>query len=161
MGAGAIVTHRSLTGSDDLAGRGSVGTPGSSPPRYGRWRFDLGTDGKPSVGPGDPRGSTWRRHTQEVPVHLLWNIIVLIVVGLIAGFIARAVIPGKQDMSIVMTIVLGIIGSLVGNLLGSLLFEAHRFEIGTSGIIGSIIGAILGLGGFVAGPRRSRRSVTR
>src|SRR3954453_14406924 len=161
MGAGAIVTHRSLTGSDDLAGRGSVGTPGSSPPRYGRWRFDLGTDGKPSVGPGDPRGSTWRRHTQEVPVHLLWNIIVLIVVGLIAGFIARAVIPGKQHMSIVMTIVLGIIGSLVGNLLGSLIFEPHRFEIGTSASSGSSSGGLLVSGVSAAVQGRNHRSVTR
>ena len=33
-------------------------------------------------------------------MHLIWNIIVLIVVGLIAGFVARAVIPGKQDMGV-------------------------------------------------------------
>jgi uncharacterized membrane protein YeaQ/YmgE (transglycosylase-associated protein family) len=76
-------------------------------------------------------------------VELLWNIIVLIVVGAIAGFIARALVPGKQSMSIGMTIVLGVIGSFVGNLLGSLIFAPHRFEIGTSGIIGSIIGAIV------------------
>jgi uncharacterized membrane protein YeaQ/YmgE (transglycosylase-associated protein family) len=74
---------------------------------------------------------------------VLWNIIVLIIIGAIAGFIARAVIPGKQDIGIGLTIVLGIVGSVVGNLLGSLIFEPHRFELGTSGIIGSIIGAII------------------
>jgi uncharacterized membrane protein YeaQ/YmgE (transglycosylase-associated protein family) len=90
------------------------------------------------------RSATQRgRFTEEVPVHVLWNIIVLIVVGLIAGFVARAVIPGKQAMGIGATILLGIVGSLVGNLLGSLLFAPHRFELGTSGIIGSIIGAII------------------
>ena len=94
-------------------------------------------------------------------MHLLWNIIVLIVVGLIAGFVARAVIPGKQAMGIGATIVLGIIGSLVGNLLGSLLFQPHRFEIGTSGIIGSIIGAIIVLGIYVAVTGRRSRAVTR
>ncbi len=73
---------------------------------------------------------------------MLGNIIVLIIVGLIAGFIARAVIPGKQDIGIVATIVLGIVGSLVGNLLGSLL-SGRGFELGTSGIIGSILGAIV------------------
>ena len=93
-------------------------------------------------------------------MHLLWNIIVLIVVGLIAGFVARAVIPGRQHMSILATIVLGIIGSLVGNLLGSLLFQPHRFEIGTSGIIGSIIGAIIVLGVYLAVTGRSHRAVT-
>ena len=76
-----------------------------------------------------------------------------IFIGLIAGFVARAVIPGKQHMSVAMTIVLGIIGSVVGNLLGSLLFEPHRFELGTSGIIGSIIGAIIVLGIYVFATR--------
>ena len=94
-------------------------------------------------------------------MHLLWNIIVLIVIGLIAGFIARAVIPGKQAMSVVMTIVLGIIGSFVGNLLGSLLFSPHRFEFGTAGLIGSIIGAIIVLGIYVAVTGRRGRTLTR
>ena len=80
---------------------------------------------------------------------VLWNIIVLIIIGAIAGFIARAVIPGKQDLGIGLTIVLGIVGSVVGNLLGSLIFEPHKFELGTSGIIGSIIGAIIVLGIYV------------
>ncbi|MCZ2804757.1 GlsB/YeaQ/YmgE family stress response membrane protein [Modestobacter sp. VKM Ac-2983] len=79
---------------------------------------------------------------------MIWNIIVLIVIGAIAGFIARAVIPGKQDLSIGLTTVLGIVGSLVGNLLGSLL-TGDGFEIGTAGIIGSIIGAIIVLGIYV------------
>jgi uncharacterized membrane protein YeaQ/YmgE (transglycosylase-associated protein family) len=90
---------------------------------------------------------------------VLGNIIVLIIVGLIAGFIARAVIPGKQDLGIVATILLGIVGSLVGNLLGSLIFEPHRFELGTSGILGSIVGAIIVLGLYVAATRR--KHVTR
>ncbi|SCX37379.1 Uncharacterized membrane protein YeaQ/YmgE, transglycosylase-associated protein family [Klenkia marina] len=89
---------------------------------------------------------------------MLWNIIVLIVIGLVAGFIARAVIPGKQDMSIVATIVLGIIGSLVGNLLGGLI-SGRGFELGTAGWIGSIIGAIVVLGVYVA--VTGRKSVRR
>jgi uncharacterized membrane protein YeaQ/YmgE (transglycosylase-associated protein family) len=108
------------------------------------------------------RSATHRgRFSEEVPVHVLWNIIVLIVVGLIAGFVARAVVPGKQAMSIGATIVLGIIGSVVGNLLGSLLFAPHRFELGTSGIIGSIIGAIVVLLIYLGVTGRNRRSVTR
>src|SRR3712207_2140583 len=91
-------------------------------------------------------------------VDLLWNIIVLIVVGAIAGFIARAVVPGKQSMSVGMTIVLGIIGSFVGNLLGSLLFDGE-FRLGPSGIIGSIIGAIVVLLVYVFATRgRSHRT---
>ncbi|CCH86830.1 conserved membrane protein of unknown function [Modestobacter italicus] len=89
---------------------------------------------------------------------VLWNIIVLIIIGAIAGFIARAVIPGKQDLGIGLTIALGIVGSVVGNLLGSLIFEGN-FELGTSGIIGSIIGAIIVLGIYVAAT--NKRRVTR
>jgi uncharacterized membrane protein YeaQ/YmgE (transglycosylase-associated protein family) len=120
------------------------------------------TAGNPWPGRGDPAADGVRdADTTEVPVSLLWNIIVLIVIGLIAGFVARAVIPGKQHMSVAMTIVLGIIGSVVGNLLGSLLFEPHRFELGTSGIIGSIIGAIIVLGVYVAAQGRSHRTFIR
>jgi uncharacterized membrane protein YeaQ/YmgE (transglycosylase-associated protein family) len=93
-------------------------------------------------------------------VHLVWNIIVLIVIGLIAGFVARAVIPGKQAMGIGATILLGIIGSFVGNLLGSLLFHGN-FDIGPSGIIGSIIGAIIVLGIYVMATGRRHRTLSR
>jgi len=89
-------------------------------------------------------------------VDVLWNIIILIVIGAIAGFIARAVIPGKQNIGIGLTIALGIIGSVVGNLLGSLIFEPHKFELGTSGIIGSIIGAIIVLGIYVMATNKKR-----
>lgn len=71
-------------------------------------------------------------------------IIGLIIVGLIAGFIARAVVPGDDHMGILPTILLGIVGSFVGGLLSSIIFGGE-FEIGAAGIIGSIIGAIIAL----------------
>jgi uncharacterized membrane protein YeaQ/YmgE (transglycosylase-associated protein family) len=76
---------------------------------------------------------------------MLGLIISIIVVGLIAGALARLLIPGKQDMSIVMTIVLGIVGSFVGGFLGYLIFHkdaSHGF-LQPSGIIGSVIGAVI------------------
>ena len=93
---------------------------------------------------------------------MLGTIIGLIIVGLIAGFIARAVIPGKQSIGILMTIVLGIVGSFVGGFLGFLLFgvDPNGGFLQPSGIIGSIIGAIIVLGIYVFVARR-RCSVTR
>ena len=77
---------------------------------------------------------------------MLGFILTLIVVGLIAGFIARAVVPGKDPMGIVGTIVLGIVGSFVGGFLANLLFnEGNRLELDASGILGSIVGAIIAL----------------
>ena len=54
---------------------------------------------------------------------MLGLIVSLIVVGLIAGAIARLLVPGRQDIGILMTIVLGIVGSFVGGFLGYLLFH--------------------------------------
>ena len=87
---------------------------------------------------------------------MLWTILGLIVIGLIAGFIARAIIPGKQNLGILMTIVLGIIGSFVGGFLGFLIFgsDPNGGFFQASGIIGSIIGAIIVLGIYVAVTRR-------
>jgi uncharacterized membrane protein YeaQ/YmgE (transglycosylase-associated protein family) len=78
---------------------------------------------------------------------VLGFVILLIIVGLIAGFIARAVVPGPDPMGIVGTIVLGIVGSFIGGFLGWALFGKDLDEgaLQASGIIGSIVGAILAL----------------
>ncbi|WP_353649075.1 GlsB/YeaQ/YmgE family stress response membrane protein [Nakamurella sp. A5-74] len=72
-------------------------------------------------------------------------IIMLIVIGLIAGAIGRLVVKGTGGMSIPLTILLGIIGSFVGGFLGRLFFGADSKDgwFQASGIIGSIIGAII------------------
>ena len=78
---------------------------------------------------------------------MLGFIIALIIIGAIAGFIARAVVPGPDPMGVVGTIVLGIVGSFVGGFLGYLIFhkDASQGALQPSGIIGSIIGAIVAL----------------
>jgi len=72
-------------------------------------------------------------------------IIALVVIGLIAGFVARAVVPGDDSMSIGATILLGIVGSFVGGFLADVLFRSDGEDagLGPAGIIGSIIGAII------------------
>jgi uncharacterized membrane protein YeaQ/YmgE (transglycosylase-associated protein family) len=70
-------------------------------------------------------------------------IITLIIVGLIAGALARLIVPGRQNISIPMTILLGIIGSFVGGFLAQLIFHKGGSYLQASGIIGSVIGAII------------------
>jgi uncharacterized membrane protein YeaQ/YmgE (transglycosylase-associated protein family) len=76
---------------------------------------------------------------------MLGLIITLVVVGLIAGALARLLVPGKDPMGIGATIVLGIVGSFVGGFLGYLLFHHDKGEgaLQPSGIIGSVVGAII------------------
>jgi uncharacterized membrane protein YeaQ/YmgE (transglycosylase-associated protein family) len=88
-------------------------------------------------------------------------ILFLLIVGLIAGFIARAVVPGDDSMSVGMTLLLGIIGSFIGGFIGWALF-GKDFDEGAlqpSGLIGSIVGAIIAL--LVYRAITGRRGVSR
>lgn len=87
---------------------------------------------------------------------MLGFIIGLIIVGLIAGFVARAVVPGDDSMTVGATILLGIVGSFVGGFLADVLFRNDAEDIGLAptGIIGSIIGAIIALLIYNAATRR-------
>ncbi|HEV2885918.1 MAG TPA: GlsB/YeaQ/YmgE family stress response membrane protein [Jatrophihabitans sp.] len=91
---------------------------------------------------------------------MLGLIITLIIVGLIAGAIARLLVPGRQDISIAGTIVLGIVGSFIGGFLGYLIFHKDGDDgfFQPSGIIGSIIGAVIAL---LIWQRVGRRSAVR
>lgn len=78
---------------------------------------------------------------------MLGTIVGLLIIGLIAGFIARAVVPGRDAMGIGATILLGIVGSFIGGFLGFLLFGKDRSDgfVQPSSWIGSIVGAIIAL----------------
>jgi len=72
---------------------------------------------------------------------LIW----FLIVGFVAGLLARAIVPGRDTMGIMQTIVLGIVGSFVGGVI-AVLFTGREFtDYSNSGLIGSIIGAIVAL----------------
>jgi uncharacterized membrane protein YeaQ/YmgE (transglycosylase-associated protein family) len=74
----------------------------------------------------------------------MFRIIAMLVVGLIAGALARLIMPGKDPMGIWMTILLGIAGSFVGGFIGNLLFRPEGGSyIHPGGILMSVLGAVL------------------
>ena len=91
---------------------------------------------------------------------MLGFIIAMVIIGAIAGYLARLLVPGPDPMSVAATILLGIVGSFVGGFLGYVLFDKDNGEgaLQTSGIIGSVLGAVLALLLYnAAGRGRARR----
>jgi uncharacterized membrane protein YeaQ/YmgE (transglycosylase-associated protein family) len=78
------------------------------------------------------------------------SIIWMIIVGLIAGALAKLIMPGRDPGGIIVTILLGIAGSVVGGML----FGGSDNRVG---IIGSVVGAIilLALYRLIVGRRRT------
>ncbi|WP_016697275.1 GlsB/YeaQ/YmgE family stress response membrane protein [Actinoalloteichus spitiensis] len=79
-----------------------------------------------------------------------------IVLGLLAGAIAKAIMPGRDPGGIIITLVLGVIGAFVGGLIGRAIFDTDLgsfFEIRTwlLAILGSII--LLAIYRLIAGRR--------
>lgn len=73
-------------------------------------------------------------------IHLIWSIIV----GFVVGLIARALLPGVDQMGFLMTMVVGIVGSIVGGFIGGLIkkpVDGSMFH--PAGFIMSILGAII------------------
>ncbi len=81
-----------------------------------------------------------------------------IILGIVAGFIARAIMPGRDPMGFIATILLGLAGALIGwylftGLLG--IGDTDMFDLG--GLVGAVVGAmiLLGIYRMVAGRGRS------
>jgi uncharacterized membrane protein YeaQ/YmgE (transglycosylase-associated protein family) len=86
-------------------------------------------------------------------MHVLW----MLIVGLIAGALAKLIMPGKDPGGIVVTMLLGVAGSLIAGFLGR---AAGWYREGSEGpgIIASIVGALILLGIYrlVVGRRTPR-----
>lgn len=75
---------------------------------------------------------------------MLGLLLSLLVIGIVAGFLARLIVPGADPMSFWETLALGVVGSFIGGFLGALLFRGD-LELGPAGLLGSIIGAVIAL----------------
>lgn len=87
----------------------------------------------------------------------------LLVIGIVAGFLARLLVPGRDSMGIGATILLGIVGSFIGGFLGWALFGKDLADgaLQASGIIGSVIGAVIALLVHRAMSHRTARHLVR
>ena len=87
------------------------------------------------------------------------GIIAFLILGLLAGAIAKAILPGDDPGGIIVTMIIGVVGALLGGFVASLLFNADPmdefFDISTwlTAIIGSIV--LLLIYRAVVGRRRS------
>jgi uncharacterized membrane protein YeaQ/YmgE (transglycosylase-associated protein family) len=87
------------------------------------------------------------------------GLLLFVIFGLVVGFLARAILPGRQSMGMIMTAVLGMVGSLLGGFIGSMISDNDVTRIHSAGLIGSIIGAIVVLALVSMGGRRGRASI--
>ena len=73
------------------------------------------------------------------------GIIAFLILGLLAGAIAKALLPGDDPGGIVVTMIIGVVGALLGGFLAGLIFNAEPmdefFDISTwlTAIVGSIV----------------------
>jgi uncharacterized membrane protein YeaQ/YmgE (transglycosylase-associated protein family) len=66
-----------------------------------------------------------------------------LVIGLIAGALARLIMPGKDPMGLVATVILGIVGSILGGLVSTLIWGTGEGGFQPAGLIFSLLGAIV------------------
>jgi uncharacterized membrane protein YeaQ/YmgE (transglycosylase-associated protein family) len=78
-------------------------------------------------------------------------------VGLIAGALARLIMPGRDPMGIIATILLGIVGSIIGGLVSWAIWGSDTRGFQPGGILLSILGAIVVL--FLWRMMKSRSTV--
>lgn len=72
------------------------------------------------------------------------GILAWIILGLLAGIIAKAIYPGYQDSNILGTMLLGIIGAFVGGTLYTLLTTGSFVVTGVGFTLGGLVIAVLG-----------------
>jgi uncharacterized membrane protein YeaQ/YmgE (transglycosylase-associated protein family) len=70
------------------------------------------------------------------------DIVVWLIVGIIAGALARLLVPGEDSMGVLGTMLLGLAGSVLGGLVADALIAGDQ-NFSPAGLIGSILGAVV------------------
>jgi uncharacterized membrane protein YeaQ/YmgE (transglycosylase-associated protein family) len=74
----------------------------------------------------------------------MFSFIWLLVIGLVAGLLARLLMPGKDAMGLLATLLLGVVGSILGGVISWAVWGApSTSSIHPSGLIMSVVGAFL------------------
>jgi uncharacterized membrane protein YeaQ/YmgE (transglycosylase-associated protein family) len=74
---------------------------------------------------------------------MIGSLIAAILLGLVAGYIAKALVPGKDPGGPLVTIGIGLVGSLIGYFLFRLIGIGDEDKFDWGGIIGAIIGSVI------------------
>ena len=76
------------------------------------------------------------------------GIIVSIIMGLIAGFIAKAILPGKEQIGLILTVVLGMVGGFVGSIIAMATGLGSLNAWGVGNLLFAVLGAVVVLAGW-------------
>jgi uncharacterized membrane protein YeaQ/YmgE (transglycosylase-associated protein family) len=87
-----------------------------------------------------------------------------IILGIVAGFLGRFFMPGKDSMGFIATVILGLAGALLGFFLFTELLgigDNEMFDLG--GLVGAVIGVmlLLAVGRMLLGDKRDKRTARR
>jgi len=84
----------------------------------------------------------------------MFSLLSWVITGLIVGLIARALVPGRQNIGIALTIILGVIGAVVGGFISAALWPTWADDPDVNrmwpGWLMSVLGGVLVLWGYLA-----------
>jgi uncharacterized membrane protein YeaQ/YmgE (transglycosylase-associated protein family) len=83
------------------------------------------------------KGQAPENQIRTLPMHILWTIII----GFLAGLIAKLTTPGRDPGGFIVTTLLGIVGALVATYLGQAIGWYRAGE--SAGFVGAVVGAVI------------------
>jgi uncharacterized membrane protein YeaQ/YmgE (transglycosylase-associated protein family) len=98
-------------------------------------------------------------HGPPAKENLVFQILGLILIGLVIGVLARVIVPGKQRLSMLATLLLGVAGAIIGGFLASLIGMGSITELNFVGFVLAVVAAVLLIGVAEGISGRSRGSI--